>query len=176
MNDDATPSPEPPSPGSTSLAPDRAATAAPLRRPGLLLGLGLGGFVDGILLHQVLQWHHMVSQRVPPASLADLERNILADGVFHTVTWVAVLVGVHALVRVTPQLGPGLTRVFLAWCTTGWGAFNLVEGLVNHHVLQLHRVRPDASDPLVWDLGWLAFGAVLIAAGLAVVRHHGEPG
>jgi uncharacterized membrane protein len=23
------------------------------------LGIGLGGFVDGIVLHQILQWHHM---------------------------------------------------------------------------------------------------------------------
>ena len=29
--------------------------------PGLLLGIGLGGFVDGILLHQILQWHHMLT-------------------------------------------------------------------------------------------------------------------
>jgi uncharacterized membrane protein len=34
--------------------PARSVTA-----PGILLGVGLGGFVDGILLHQVLQWHHM---------------------------------------------------------------------------------------------------------------------
>jgi len=26
---------------------------------GILLGPGLGGFFDGILLHQVLQWHRM---------------------------------------------------------------------------------------------------------------------
>jgi uncharacterized membrane protein len=29
--------------------------------PGLLLGAGLGGFFDGILFHQLLQWHNMVS-------------------------------------------------------------------------------------------------------------------
>ena len=47
---------------------DRSA-APPSRVSGLLLGLGLGGFVDGIVLHQVLQWHHMVSDvaEYPPA-------------------------------------------------------------------------------------------------------------
>lgn len=34
---------------------------ASIRLPGVLLGLGLGGFVDGILLHQILQRHHMLS-------------------------------------------------------------------------------------------------------------------
>ncbi|MCK1539441.1 DUF2243 domain-containing protein, partial [Bradyrhizobium sp. 176] len=28
---------------------------------GVLLGLGLGGFFDGIVFHQLLQWHHMLS-------------------------------------------------------------------------------------------------------------------
>jgi uncharacterized membrane protein len=28
----------------------------PLVGAGLVLGIGLGGFVDGILLHQLLQW------------------------------------------------------------------------------------------------------------------------
>jgi uncharacterized membrane protein len=34
---------------------------------GLLFGLGLGGFFDGILLHQVLQWHHMLTSAGYPA-------------------------------------------------------------------------------------------------------------
>ena len=32
-----------------------------LRAPGILLGIGPGGFVDGIVLHQILQWHHMTT-------------------------------------------------------------------------------------------------------------------
>ena len=28
---------------------------------GGLFGLGLGGFFDDIVMHQVLQWHHMLS-------------------------------------------------------------------------------------------------------------------
>ncbi len=38
---------------------------SPLIAAGLFLGLGLGGFVDGIALHQIVQWHHMLSSRVP---------------------------------------------------------------------------------------------------------------
>jgi uncharacterized membrane protein len=34
---------------------------AAITMPGVVLGVGLGGFVDGILLHQVLQWHHMLT-------------------------------------------------------------------------------------------------------------------
>ena len=54
---------------------------------GFLFGLGLGGFFDGILLHQVLQWHHMLSSAGYPATtVANLELNTLFDGVFHAVT------------------------------------------------------------------------------------------
>ena len=36
---------------------------------GVLFGLGLGGFFDGIVFHQILQWHHMVSVRYPATSV-----------------------------------------------------------------------------------------------------------
>jgi hypothetical protein len=51
---------------------------------GILFGLGLGGFFDGIVLHQVLQWHHMVtSAGYPPTTVENLKLNTLLDGLFH---------------------------------------------------------------------------------------------
>jgi uncharacterized membrane protein len=45
---------------------------------GIFLGLGLGGFFDGIILHQVLQWHHMLTSAGFPANnLANLEFNVM---------------------------------------------------------------------------------------------------
>ena len=62
---------------------------------GILLGLGLGGFVDGIVLHQILQWHHMLTATGdhPADTVAGLEANTLADGLFHAATWVFVVAG-----------------------------------------------------------------------------------
>jgi hypothetical protein len=42
---------------------------------GILLGIGLGEFFDGIVLHQILQWHHMVSHvdDYPTTTIAGLE-------------------------------------------------------------------------------------------------------
>lgn len=34
----------------------------PLAWAGGCIGFSLGGFFDGILLHQVLQWHHLLSR------------------------------------------------------------------------------------------------------------------
>ena len=70
-----------------------------MTRPGLLLGIGLGGFVDGILLHQILQWHHMLTSEgsYPASTVAGLETNTLWDGLFHLGTWIATTVGLWLL-------------------------------------------------------------------------------
>lgn len=67
---------------------------------GILLGLGLGGFFDGIVLHQVLQWHHMLSSAgFPPDSLENLRLNTFFDGLFHMGTYVFVVLGLIVLWR-----------------------------------------------------------------------------
>ena len=48
--------------------------------PGLLFGLGFGGFVDGIVLREILQWHHMISGAQSSETLAGLELHVVADG------------------------------------------------------------------------------------------------
>ena len=48
--------------------------------PAVTLGFALGGFFDGVLLHQILQWHHLLSL-VP--GMDDLRLQILWDGYFH---------------------------------------------------------------------------------------------
>jgi uncharacterized membrane protein len=52
----------------------------------------------------------------------------------------------------------------------GWGLFNLVEGVVDHHILRIHHVRDDRGGPLSWDLGFLAFAVAQIAIGWLIVR------
>jgi uncharacterized membrane protein len=50
-----------------------------------------------------------------------------------------------------------------------WGAFNLVEGLIDHQLLGIHHVRDDLGAPLDWDLAFLAFG-LLTVSGLTLAR------
>src|ERR671916_1444040 len=79
-----------------------ATTSTPPKAPGFLLGLGLGGFIDGIVLHQILQWHHLLTGDAggePMTTVAGLEANTLADGFFHTATWILVAVATALLVR-----------------------------------------------------------------------------
>ena len=50
----------------------------------------------------------------------------------------------------------------------GWGAFNVVEGVIDHQILGIHHVRDDLGGPLGWDLGFLASGLILTALGWVV--------
>jgi hypothetical protein len=43
---------------------------------GLILGLGLGGFIDGIALHQIAQWHNMGSAVGPPTTMDAMMQNM----------------------------------------------------------------------------------------------------
>lgn len=145
----------------------------PPRAPAFVLGLGLGGFVDGIVLHQILQWHHLLSdtRENPVGTVAGLEANTLADGLFHLATWVFVVVGSGLAIRAWQRgaLAPSW-RSHLGLVLAGWGAFNLVEGIVDHQLLGVHHVRDDLGGPLGWDLGFLALGALLVLGGLALAR------
>jgi len=137
------------------------------------MGLGLGGFIDGIVLHQILQWHHMLTDTGdhPASTVAGLEANTLADGFFHLATWLLVVTAMILTLRAWQrrELAPPW-RAHLGMLLAGWGVFNVVEGLVDHQLLGIHHVRDDLGAPLGWDLGFLAFGAVLVVGGLALAR------
>lgn len=72
---------------------------SPLIAAGIMLGLGLGGFVDGILLHQILQWHHMLSSVRPIVTVSDVELNMVWDGLFDAATWLSTVIGLALLWR-----------------------------------------------------------------------------
>ena len=145
----------------------------PPKLAGLLLGVGLGGFLDGIVLHQLLQWHHMLTgtAETRATTLALLEENTVADGLFHIATWLFVLSGTFAAHHAWRRgdLAPPWAA-HIAAMLIGWGAFNLLEGAINHHLLSIHHVRDDLGGPLSWDLAFLIFGATLVLAGGALLR------
>jgi len=162
----------------------RAAADHPTRHPDrtprafVLLGVGLGGFIDGIVLHQILQWHHLLSatDRHDERTVSGLEANTLADGAFHVFAFACTLVGILALRRMAGAGHDVGARRVMGWMLVGWGAFNLVEGVVNHHLLRLHHVRDDVDERLPWDVGFLVLSVALVALGLGLARHDSRRG
>jgi uncharacterized membrane protein len=144
-------------------------TRRPLISAGALLGMGLGGFVDGILLHQILQVHGMLTARLPKDSVAAVEINMFWDGIFHAFTWLLTVLGVALLFRAARRDPDPSTRTFVGALLLGYGAFNTVEGFVDHYVLHLHHVV-ERLGPSMWDVVFLASGLLMMAIGTALVR------
>lgn len=142
----------------------------PLIAAGTALGIGMGGFVDGIVFHQLLQLHNMLSAKLPPDNVVNLEVNMFWDGMFHAFTWIMTALGLALLWRAVGRADvPRSTKTLVGSLALGWGLFNLIEGIIDHHVLQLHYVTR-GDDHLIWDIAFLASGVVLILAGWAAIR------
>jgi uncharacterized membrane protein len=151
--------------------PPAASFRTPLLAAGLLLGAGLGGFVDGILLHQIMQWHNMLSGRLPPNTLVAAKVNMYWDGVFHAAVWLLTVLGLRLLWAAGARADvPWSGRTFGGALLVGWGAFNVVEGLINHEILGLHHVYEYTDQHLPGDLAFLGFGGLLLLGGGALIR------
>jgi uncharacterized membrane protein len=158
--------------------PDHRLEARRFPKPaGILLGLGLGGFFDGIVLHQILQWHHIAtSAGYPASSLENLEFNTLLDGLFHAATYIFTISGLVLLWRRARRAHfEWSARMLFATMLTGFGAFNVVEGLVNHQLLGLHHVNETVPPEywIWWDIGFLVWGAAMLVAGITFSRRRG---
>ena len=137
----------------------------------IILGLALAGFFDGIVFHQILQWHHLLSSVEDPALRSDLGLNVTADGMFHAATWLLAVLGLIQLWRARRRFGEVSSgRSFLGWLLFGAGLFNGAEGLIVHLLLGLHHLREASPNPLAWDLGYVASGILLMGLGAALAR------
>ncbi|WP_028783651.1 DUF2243 domain-containing protein [Thalassobacillus devorans] len=130
----------------------------------LILGHGILGAVDGIVFHQLLQWHHMIDS-------GNIRMEIITDGLF-TAAFSAMLIwgGFKIFFDAkNNQLGTS-GHLFVGGMFIGGGVFNLIEGIVDHHILQVHRVRPLSENPLLYDLAFLASGLLLAGIGFMIKR------
>jgi uncharacterized membrane protein len=96
------------------------------------------------------------------------------DGLFHAATYVFVVTGLIVVWRTARRRHLRWSSKLLAGTMLiGFGAFNLVEGLVNHHqLLGLHHVNETAPREqwIYWDVGFLVWGAAMLIGGWAVYR------
>jgi uncharacterized membrane protein len=121
----------------------------------------LGGFADGILLHQIVHWHNMGSAILRPTTMENLQRNMTWDGLFHAAVWLMTLVGVYWLLadaRKGQSLPDG--KAFTGLLILGWGLFNLVEGIMDHHILGVHHVRDLPAHVPLYDWLFLLIGGM----------------
>jgi len=143
----------------------------PLLSAGLFLGMGLGGFFDGILFHQILQTHNMLSASIPVVDLVSAKINMTWDGYFHAGVWVLSLIGVWLLFRAGGRQDAIWSGKVLAGAMLGgWGLFNLIEGIIDHQILGIHHVMEYAVDKLPYDIAFLISGVIFMLLGWLLVR------
>ncbi|CAN5481080.1 hypothetical protein BH23CHL4_BH23CHL4_21000 [soil metagenome] len=115
----------------------------------------------------------------PMETVPGLEANTLADGFFHVGTLALTIAGIALLwTALQHEPNPWSTSAFAGLMIAGWGIFNVVEGVINHQILELHHVRENASNLLAWDLAFLFWGAAMILGGWLVAQPemHRQPG
>ncbi|RYZ34146.1 MAG: DUF2243 domain-containing protein [Sphingobacteriales bacterium] len=137
----------------------------------MILGIGLGGFVDGIVLHQILQWHEMLSNKLPVDNLVNKSVNMFWDGIFHAFMLLVTLTGVILLWHVSRRKDINKSGYLLSGgMITGWAVFNIAEGVIDHQILDLHYVNQYSPDPEVWNYGFLLLSAILLIPGMLMIR------
>lgn len=154
--------------GPSVVTPERSAIL-----PGAVLGAGIAAALDGIVFHQLLQWHHMGSSAgYPVTSLWNLQVNTYLDGLFHALALVLLLVGFALTLRAGLATTAWRSLRFAGSLLLGIGSFNVAEGLVNHHLLAIHHVNETvpAEQQVYWDVGFLAVNAAIAVLGWAMLR------
>lgn len=142
----------------------------PLIAAGTLMGIGMGGFVDGILFHQILQIHSMLSARYPQTDVVNIKVSMVWDGLFHALTWLCVAVSVRLLWHAAKQQDvPWSGKTFSGALIMGWGIFNVVEGIIDHYILGIHHVV-ERLHLSIYDYLFLASGIVFIIISLLIIK------
>ncbi len=142
---------------------------------GLLLGVGIAGFIDETVFHQLLQWHNLYWA-------TDQHGRILSDGIFHTVSTLLLLAGT---LRLWLDRAAASRRVtVIGAILIGLGGFNAYDGVVQHVMLHLHLVNehvcavprsPDNSilncrADIPYEVAWIGVALLILLAGLVLSR------
>ena len=128
---------------------------------GILFGIGSMAFIDEVIFHQLLQWHHFYDLATP-------QIGILADGLLNSFAWFAAVGGLFLFADLKRRQAVRM-KYWIASILIGSGAFQLFDGIIDHKVLKVHQVRYHVE---LWpyDLSWNLFGAALLIAGIALAE------
>ncbi|WP_144554015.1 DUF2243 domain-containing protein [Peribacillus simplex] len=127
---------------------------------GILFGLGLVGFIDEVVFHQLLHWHHFYDK-----STTDI--GLVSDGLFHAFSWFATIASSFLLADLHRKQAYWFKR-WLAGVFLGGGAFQLYDGTIQHKLMGLHQIRY-VDNVYVYDLIWNFLAIVMIIIGATLI-------
>jgi uncharacterized membrane protein len=151
---------------SVSRLPTRGKAASVTRArttlPGSLIGIGVAGTLDEVILHQLLRWHHFYDRSTSAIGM-------ISDGIFHALSTALLAGGLIVLSKRRAMLARGWGRSLMGWILVGAGGFNLYDGTIQHKVLGLHQVRRGADDLVPYDLTFIGIAVATAAIGLLIL-------
>ena len=138
----------------------RTAVMRPVRRnvlSGVLVGIGIAAFVDEVVFHQLLQWHHFYDKSTASVGL-------FSDGLFHAFGWFAIVAGLFLFA----DLRRHRLLIPMRWAgavLVGAGAFQLYDGTIQHKLLTLHQIRYNV-ELLPYDIAWNTVAVLMLGTGV----------
>jgi uncharacterized membrane protein len=143
----------------------------PLTTASIVSGIGLGGFVDGIVLHQILQAHEMLSNKIASTDYIGKSINMFWDGIFHLFCLMVVIIGIILFWKLLKRDDVDRSgKLFIAGLLFGWGVFNVVEGIIDHQILKLHNVIEFSTNHNMGNYIFLAASVIMLIIGWVLMR------
>lgn len=124
---------------------------------GFLFGLGLIAFVDEMIFHQLLAWHHFYDKSTSAVGL-------FSDGLFHAFSWFATVASLFLVADLRRRDSFWLKR-WISGVLIGVGAFQLYDGIVHHKLLRIHQIRYGV-EILPYDLMWNVTAFLILVGGI----------
>lgn len=141
--------------------PNKKAYAKQNMWTGILFGLGIVAFIDEVVFHQLLHWHHFYDK-----STTDI--GLVSDGLFHAFSFIATIGASFLLADLHRRHAFWLKR-WIGGILLGAGVFQLYDGIIQHKWMGLHQIRYGV-DILPYDLVWNILAALMILIGAILIQ------
>lgn len=126
---------------------------------GVLFGLGVAAFIDEVVFHQLLAWHHFYDK-------SSMAIGLVSDGLFHAFSWFATVASLFLLADIKRRNSFWVKR-WVSGMLLGLGFFQLYDGLIQHKIFQIHQIRYEVNV-LPYDIVWNAIAVIILIVGFIV--------
>lgn len=127
---------------------------------GILFGLGIVAFIDEVVFHQLLHWHHFYDK-----STTDM--GLVSDGLFHAFSFFATIGSSFMFGDLLRKNGFIASR-WIGGILIGGGTFQLYDGIIQHKMMRIHQIRYNVQI-LPYDLVWNIIALIMIIVGWILV-------
>ncbi len=147
---------------------------------GILIGIGIAGFLDETIFHQLLQWHAFYWA-------TNEHGHILSDGLFHLFSTLLLLWGLFRVWQGRAQWMDVSGPIIVAGILMGAGGFNFYDGIIQHAILHLHLVNEhvcnlsvthgnntlgNCPQDIPYEVVWDIVGFIILAIGFLLWRRN----